>query len=53
MNFLDMPTSTDMATKVKEVAVDEADRVKQLSTQAIQSQAYLYPVKVSPHVLYI
>lgn len=45
-----MSTSKDMTTKVKEVAVDEAERIKQLSTQAIRSQAYLYPVKVSSHL---
>ena len=45
--FSNMSTSTDMATKVKEVAIDEAERIKQLGTQAIQSRAYLYPVKVT------
>ena len=36
-----------MADRVKEVAVGEADRIKSLTTEAVKSQAYLYPLKVS------
>lgn len=36
-----------MADKVKEVAVEEADRLKQLATDAARSGAYLYPIRVS------
>lgn len=35
-----------MADKVKEVAVEEAERLKTLTTEAVRSQAYLYPIKV-------
>lgn len=34
-----------MADRVKQVAVEEADRVKSMTQEAVQSQAYLYPVK--------
>lgn len=37
-----------MADRVKEVAVEEAERIKALTTDAVKSQAYLYPLKVSP-----
>ena len=37
-----------MAEKVKEVALDEADRIKTLATDAVKSAAYLYPIKVCP-----
>lgn len=36
-----------MAGKVKEVAVEEADRVKSLTRDAVRSGAYLYPLKAS------
>ena len=36
-----------MADKVKEVAVEEADRIKSLATDAARSGAYLYPIRVS------
>lgn len=36
-----------MADKVKEVAVEEFDRAKILTAEAIRSGAYFYPVKVS------
>lgn len=35
-----------MADKVKEVAIEEADRVRNLAQEAAKSGAYLYPVKV-------
>ena len=35
-----------MADRVKNIAVEEAERVKALATDAVKSQAYLYPVKV-------
>lgn len=42
-----------MAEKVKEVAVEEADRVKSLTRDAVRSGAYLYPLKVScPHLFF-
>lgn len=49
---IDSSTSTsskaasDMADKVKEVAAGEAERLKALTTEAVRSQAYLYPIKV-------
>ena len=39
-------SSDKMADKVKEVAAEEAERLKALTTEAIKSQAYLYPFKV-------
>jgi hypothetical protein len=36
-----------MADKIKEVAVEEADRIKTLASDAARSGAYLYPLKVS------
>ena len=36
-----------MADRVKDVAVGEAGRIKSLTTDAVKSQAYLYPLKVS------
>ena len=36
-----------MADKVKEVAVEEADRLKTLTSDAARSGAYLYPIRVS------
>lgn len=36
-----------MAEKVKEVAVEEADRLKTLTSDAARSGAYLYPIRVS------
>ena len=35
-----------MSEKVKEVVIEEVDRVKELSREAAQSGAYLYPIKV-------
>ena len=35
-----------MAEKVKEVAAEEAERLRALTTEAVKSQAYLYPIKV-------
>lgn len=35
------------AGKVKEVAVEEAERIKTLTSDAVRSGAYLYPVRVS------
>jgi hypothetical protein len=34
-----------MADRVKEVAADEAQRVKALTIEAVQSRAYIYPIK--------
>lgn len=39
-----------MADKVKEVAVEEADRLKTLTSDAARSGAYLYPIRVSLHL---
>lgn len=36
-----------MADRVKEVAAEEAERIKALTTEAVRSRAYLYPIKVS------
>ena len=47
-----MPEQQDMSGRVKEVAVEEAERIKVYSTQAIKSRAYLYPVKVSESMLF-
>ena len=38
---------SEVADKVKEVAVEEADRIKSLATAAARSGAYLYPIRVS------
>lgn len=35
-----------MAEKVKEVAAEEAERLKALTSEAVKSKAYLYPIKV-------
>ena len=35
-----------MADKVKEVAKEEADRIKSLAVEAARSAAYLYPLRV-------
>lgn len=35
-----------MADRVKQVAAEEAERVKALTQDAFKSQAYLYPFKV-------
>ena len=35
-----------MSERVKEVAIQEADRIKTLTTDAARSGAYLYPVRV-------
>ncbi|KAL9099070.1 MAG: hypothetical protein Q9187_009553, partial [Circinaria calcarea] len=37
--------SVEMAEKVKEVAVEEAERIKVLATDAARSGAYLYPIR--------
>ena len=36
-----------MAEKVKEVAIEEAERIKTLTADAARSGAYLYPIRVS------
>ena len=36
-----------MSEKVKEVAVEEAEKIKSLASQAARSGAYLYPIRVS------
>ena len=35
--------------KVKETVVEEVERVKAISEDAVRSGAYLYPVKVEKH----
>jgi hypothetical protein len=35
-----------MADRVKEVAVEEAERIKNLAADAARSGAYLYPLRV-------
>ena len=35
-----------MADKMKEVAIEEAERIKTLTTEAARSGAYLYPIRV-------
>lgn len=42
-----------MAEKVKEVAIEEAQRVKAVTTAAARSAAYLYPVRVSLSSLHL
>jgi hypothetical protein len=37
----------EMADKIKEVAVEEAERIKTLASDAARSGAYLYPLRVS------
>ncbi len=39
------------ADRVKDVATGEAERIKAITTEAVKSQAYLYPIKVCPHWL--
>ena len=34
-----------MADRVKDVAAEEAERLKALTKDAVKSQAYLYPLK--------
>ena len=41
-----------MADKVKEVAVEEAEKIKSLTAQAARSGAYLYPIRVSSLFVY-
>lgn len=41
-----------MSGKVKEVAVEEAERIKTLTSDAVRSGAYLYPFKVSKSLLF-
>lgn len=36
-----------MSEKIKSTAKEEGERVKRLTQDAVQSQAYLYPIKVS------
>lgn len=40
--------SKSMADRVKEVASEEVERVKNLTAAAARSGAYLYPIRVSP-----
>lgn len=37
---------SNMADRVKNVAVEEVDRIKSLTAEAVRSRAYLYPIKV-------
>lgn len=41
-----------MSGKVKEVAVEEAERIKTLTSDAVRSGAYLYPLRVSSSFFY-
>lgn len=36
-----------MAERIKEVAVEEAEHIKNVASDAARSGAYLYPVRVS------
>ena len=36
-----------MPDRVKEVAIEEAERIKTLTADAARSGAYLYPIRVS------
>jgi len=38
-----------MADRVKDVATEEAERLKGLAKEAVQSRAYIYPIKVALH----
>jgi hypothetical protein len=38
--------TSQMAEKVKSVAIEEAERLKALTADAVQSKAYLYPIQV-------
>jgi hypothetical protein len=40
---------SEMSEQVKDVAMEEVDRIKTLATEAVQSKAYLYPLKVPAH----
>jgi hypothetical protein len=40
------PEAVKMDKRVKEVAKEDAERIKNLATEAFKSQAYLYPLKV-------
>ena len=44
-----------MADKIKVVAVEEAERLKHLTTDAARSAAYLYPIRVrhSPEIILV
>jgi len=35
-----------MDDKIKETALEEAEKIKQLTMEAVKSRAYLYPLKV-------
>jgi hypothetical protein len=37
----------DIASKAQEVVVDDANKARSLLKEAVQSRAYLYPIKVS------
>lgn len=36
----------DMADRVKQVAAEESKKVKEMTTEAVRSRAYIYPLKV-------
>jgi hypothetical protein len=40
------PSSTSMDERVKQVVAEEAQQIKAISKDAIQSRAYIYPIKV-------
>jgi hypothetical protein len=45
--FITKPnTMADIANRAREVAKEDAERIKVLAQDAIQSRAYLYPIKV-------
>lgn len=39
--------ATQVADKVKETAIEEAERIKMLAQDAYRSHAYIYPLKAS------
>ena len=39
-----------MSAKIKEAAIQEADRVRHVAEDGVKSGAYIYPIKVSSHL---
>lgn len=50
-NNYSVVTMADIANRAKQVAKEDAERIKVLAQDAIQSRAYLYPIKVNPLAL--
>jgi hypothetical protein len=40
--------SSDLNERVKAVATEEAQKIKAVTTDAVKSRAYIYPIKVRP-----